>query len=71
MPPIMGLPLEKLALAAFLEWENTQDTRNEFYRGDVFAMVGARRSHDPLVTRARAAACAPAKSERMGGCARM
>ena len=46
----MGLPLEKLTLEAFLEWENTQDTRNEFYRGDVFAMVGARRPHGTVVS---------------------
>ena len=46
----MGLPLEKLTLEAFLEWENAQDTRNEFYRGDVFAMVGARRAHGTVVS---------------------
>ena len=46
----MGLPLEKLTLQAFLEWENAQDTRNEFYRGEVFAMVGARRSHGTVVS---------------------
>lgn len=46
----MGLLLEKLTLDAFLEWENAQDTRNEFYRGEVFAMVGARRSHGTVVS---------------------
>ena len=46
----MGLPLEKLTLEAFLEWENAQDTRNEFYRGNVYAMVGARRSHGTVVS---------------------
>ena len=46
----MGLPLEKLTLEAFLEWENAQDTRNEFYRGEVFAMVGARRAHGTVVS---------------------
>ena len=46
----MGVPLEKLTLEAFLEWENTQDTRNEFYRGNVFAIVGARRSHGTVVS---------------------
>ena len=46
----MGLPLEKLTLESFLEWENAQDTRNEFYRGEVFAMVGARRSHGTVVS---------------------
>jgi Uma2 family endonuclease len=41
----MALPLQKLALADFLAWENAQETRHEFYRGEVFAMVGARRVH--------------------------
>lgn len=45
----MGRPLEKLTLQAFLEWEETQETKNEFYRGEVFAMVGARRSHGRVV----------------------
>lgn len=46
----MGLSVEKLTLDAFLAWESTQDTRNEFYRGEVFAMVGARRSHGTVVS---------------------
>ena len=46
----MGPPLEKLTLEAFLEWENAQDTRNEFHRGEVFAMLGARRSHGTVVS---------------------
>ena len=46
----MGVSLEKLTLEAFLEWENAQDTRNEFYRGNVHAMVGARRSHGTVVS---------------------
>lgn len=45
----MAVPATKLTLAEFLEWENAQDTRNEFHRGEVFAMVGARRSHGRVV----------------------
>ena len=45
----MGVPSEKLTMRAFLDWENAQESRNEFYRGDVFAMVGARRSHGRVV----------------------
>ena len=41
----MALPDHRLSLAEFLEWENAQDERNEYYRGEVFAMVGARRVH--------------------------
>lgn len=41
----MALPVHKLTLADYLPWENAQETRHEFYRGEVFAMVGARRVH--------------------------
>ena len=41
----MGQPLSKLSLQEFLEWENLQPERHEFHRGEVFAMVGARRVH--------------------------
>jgi Uma2 family endonuclease len=45
----MAVPALKLTLDHFLAWENAQETRHEFYRGEVFAMVGARRVHG-LVT---------------------
>lgn len=41
----MGLPEHKLSLKEFLDWENAQEGRNEYYRGEVFSMVGARRVH--------------------------
>ena len=41
----MGQALTKLSLQEFLDWENQQDERHEFHRGEVFAMVGARRIH--------------------------
>jgi len=41
----MASPALKLSLYDFLAWENAQVTRHEFYRGEVFAMVGARRVH--------------------------
>lgn len=41
----MALPVEKISLADFLEWENAQPERHEFYRGEVFAMVGVKRIH--------------------------
>ena len=34
-----------MSLADFLAWEETQSERHEFVRGEVFAMVGARRVH--------------------------
>ena len=43
-----GLPA-KLTLAEFIEWEKAQIGRNEFLRGEVFAMVGGRRSHGCVV----------------------
>nr|WP_315225909.1 Uma2 family endonuclease [uncultured Albidiferax sp.] len=45
----MGLPLKNLSLPDFVAWENAQPTRNEFYRGEVFAMVGPRRVHGEVV----------------------
>ncbi len=41
----MSVPALRLTIGEFLEWENTEDTRHEFYRGEVFAMVGVRRIH--------------------------
>ena len=38
----MGLPVAKLDLDQFMAWENEQNERHEFYRGEVFAMVGVR-----------------------------
>ena len=41
----MALPAHKFTLADYLPWENAQETRHEFYRGEIFASVGARRLH--------------------------
>ena len=41
----MGHALTKLSLQEFLDWEDQQAERHEFHRGEVFAMVGARRIH--------------------------
>ena len=41
----MGLPVAKLNLDQFIDWENEQVERHEFYRGEIFAMVGVRRVH--------------------------
>lgn len=35
----------RLSLAEFLEWERDQPQKHEFWRGEVFAMTGARQSH--------------------------
>jgi len=37
----MSLPPAKMSLQAFLDWENQQPERHEFYRGEVLATVGA------------------------------
>lgn len=39
----MALPAPKLSLSDYLTWEYDQPERHEFFRGDIFAMVGARR----------------------------
>ena len=41
----MGNALTRMGLQAFLDWENAQSEKHEFHRGEVFAMVGARRVH--------------------------
>lgn len=46
----MGMPIQKLTLAEYIEWENAQPDRNEYVRGEVFAMVGGRRSHGRVVS---------------------
>lgn len=47
----MGEALQRTAMdrAAYLDWEAGQSDKHEYLRGEVFAMVGARREH-ALVT---------------------
>jgi Uma2 family endonuclease len=45
----MGQALLKLSLDEFIAWENAQPEKHEFVRGEVFAMVGARRVHHEVV----------------------
>lgn len=45
----MALSRQQLTLDEFLAWENQQPEKNEYYRGEVFAMVGARRAHGCVV----------------------
>jgi Uma2 family endonuclease len=45
----MAVPAEKLTLSDYLAWENLQTGRHEFYRGEVFSMVGVRRIHGKVV----------------------
>jgi Uma2 family endonuclease len=45
----MHMPVHKLTLNEYLAWEDRQTDRNEFHRGETFAMVGGRRSHGCVV----------------------
>ena len=45
-----ALAQPKLSLPAYLAWEEQQPERHEFYRGEVFAMVGAKRIHGRVVS---------------------
>lgn len=45
----MAVPQTRLSIEDYLAWENEQPDRNEYYRGEVFAMVGARRVHGCVV----------------------
>ena len=44
-----ALTQPQLTLQAYLAWEEDQPEKHEFHRGDVFAMVGARRVHGRVV----------------------
>jgi Uma2 family endonuclease len=41
--------VRKLSLAQYMAWEAEQPGRNEFFRGEVFAMVGGRRGNGRVV----------------------
>lgn len=45
----MGLPLSKMSLAEFMAWEEVQIERHEFFRGDVYAMVGGTARHNRVI----------------------
>jgi Uma2 family endonuclease len=45
----MGIALHKPSLAEFMAWEAEQETRHEFHRGEVFAMMGGRRGHSRII----------------------
>ena len=45
----MALVQRKMSLDEFLAWENEQPDRHEYYQGEVFAMVGGRRTHGRVV----------------------
>ena len=50
-----ALTQPKLSLEAYLAWEEGQAEKHEFNRGEVFAMVGARRVHGRVVASVRRA----------------
>ena len=41
----MGQMQDKTTAAEYLAWEQTQPDKHEFYRGEIFAMVGVSRAH--------------------------
>jgi Uma2 family endonuclease len=45
-----ALTQPKITLEAYLAWEEDQPEKHEFHRGEVFAMVGARRIHGRVVS---------------------
>lgn len=44
-----ALAQQRLTLDEFLAWENQQVEKHEFHRGEMFAMVGGRRTHGRVV----------------------
>jgi Uma2 family endonuclease len=45
----MGLPQQKITLTEFLSWEENQPERHEFYRGEIFDMVGGTARHNRVI----------------------
>lgn len=45
----MANPLSKFTVRTFLDWEADQPGRHELVHGEVYAMVGARRTHGRVV----------------------
>lgn len=45
----MAVAPHKYSLAEYVAWEADQQDRHEFYRGEVYAMVGGRRGHARIV----------------------
>ena len=45
----MGVALHKMSLAEYMAWESEQIERNEFYRGETYLVVGARRGHSRII----------------------
>ncbi len=45
----MGLPLAKITLDEFLVREDREPERHEFYRGEVFALVGGTARHNRVI----------------------
>lgn len=45
----MGMPLQRMTMAEFLAWEAQQPERHEFYRGEIFAMVGGTARHNRVI----------------------
>lgn len=46
----MGMPARQMTLDEYIAWEDAQPDRNEFVRGEIFAMVGGRRIHGSIVS---------------------
>ena len=46
----MGVALPLMSLDEFLDWENAHPEKHEFYRGEIFLMVGGRRGHGRVIS---------------------
>jgi Uma2 family endonuclease len=50
----MGRAATEMTITAFLAWEAEQPDRHEFYRGEVFGMVGGSARHNQVIFNLRA-----------------
>lgn len=49
--PLVVYGKKKLSVAEYLEYEKSTGEKHEFYKGEVFAMAGAKVPHNRIVTR--------------------
>ena len=50
LTPVSAAPRLRLTFDAFLDWELEQETKHEYYHGEVFAMAGGTEPHADIIS---------------------
>lgn len=48
--PVLGYGKQKVSIEEYLEMENAADEKHEYYKGEIFAMSGAKVPHNTITT---------------------